>query len=194
MPVAGPPARPCPAPAPHDGRGRDRYDRDGEGGLRTLGPRTARLVSRALGVDVGTVRVGLAISDPSRVVATPLDTLLVDLPGDDDAAWAAALAVRLATVAGERACETVVVGLPRALSGRDTASTRLARRVADALRSGADGVAASLEVATWDERFSSTEAERVLLGAGRRRAQRRDERDRVAAAIILQGWLDARPR
>lgn len=152
-------------------------------------------MTRALGVDIGTVRVGLAISDPSGIVATPLDTLGVPLPGDDERVWAQALAVRLATVAAERECQTVVIGLPRALSGRDTASTRLARLVAEALRSltgRRPDAPPAPEVAVWDERFSSTEAERVLLGAGRRRAQRREERDRVAAAIILQGWLDAR--
>jgi putative Holliday junction resolvase len=129
-----------------------------------------------LGVDVGTVRVGVAVSDPDRLVATPLDTV----PGGED------LAVRLVRLAAEEACDTVVVGLPRALSGRDTDSTRVARTVADGVR------AAGLRVELWDERLSSAEAERVLLIAGRRRAQRRTERDRVAATIILQGWLDAR--
>lgn len=143
---------------------------------------------RVLGVDVGTVRVGLAVSDPSRTVATPLSTLEVRGPGDDERGWAAALAVRLAAVAAEQACDTVVVGLPRSLANRDTASTRLARLVSAALQE-----LSGPTVATWDERLSSAEAERVLLGAGRTRAQRRAERDRVAAAIILQGWLDARP-
>lgn len=135
---------------------------------------TAR-AGRALGVDVGEVRVGLALSDPDGLVASPLETV----PGGDD------LAVRLAQIAAQHDCDTVVVGLPRALSGRDTASTRRARDVAEALRDR------GLSVILWDERLSSAEAERVLLTAGRRRAQRRAERDRVAATIILQGWLDA---
>lgn len=131
---------------------------------------------RVLGVDVGTVRVGLAVSDPDRLVATPLDTV----PAGDD------LAVRLADRARAEACHTVVVGLPRALSGRDTASTEMARTLAK-------GIAAQgLDVELWDERLSSAEAERTLLGAGTRRRDRREARDRVAAAIILQGWLDAR--
>lgn len=132
-------------------------------------------MSRVLGVDVGTVRVGLARSDEQGMVATPLDTL----PGGED------LAARLAERARAEGCDTVVVGLPRALSGRETESTRLARDVAEALRGS------GLAVELWDERLSSVEAERVLLGAGRRRAQRRRERDRVAAALVLQGWLDA---
>lgn len=133
---------------------------------------------RVLGVDVGTVRVGLALSDPGRMIASPLETV----PAGED------LPARLAEIARAQACETVVVGLPRALSGRETASTRLARDLAEALR------AEGLDVHLWDERLSSTEAEAVLLAGGRRRAQRRTERDRVAAALILQGWLDARAR
>lgn len=130
---------------------------------------------RALGVDVGTVRVGVALSDPEGLVATPLTSLDA---GDD-------LATRLSVLAREHACRTVVVGLPKALSGRETASTTMARDLATAMqRQG-------LEVHLWDERLTSVQAERVLLSAGRRRAQRRTERDPIAAAIILQGWLDA---
>lgn len=133
-------------------------------------------MSRVLGVDVGTVRVGLAKSDAGRVVATPLDTIA----GGDG------LATRLAERARSEGCDVVVVGLPLAMSGRDTASTRLARDLADGVR------ALGLTVELWDERLSSAEAERALLGAGRRRSQRRSERDRVAATLILQSWLDAR--
>ena len=140
-------------------------------------------MSRALGVDVGTVRVGLATSDPGRIVATPLDTLDAGDANAED--WAERLAARLAEVAESQGCDVVVVGLPKSLSGRDSASTRTARAVASALeRLGVD-------VALWDERLSSAEAERLLIGAGRRREQRRGERDAVAATLILQGWLDA---
>lgn len=135
-------------------------------------------MGRALGVDVGSTRVGLAVSDPGGTVATPCDTL----PGSDDPGEIAAAVV---VAAGEHACDTVVIGLPRALSGTDTASTAQARAVADAV------AAAGVAVALWDERLTSVEAERTLLAAGRRRAQRRLERDRVAATLILQGWLDA---
>lgn len=135
-------------------------------------------MGRALGVDVGSTRVGLAVSDPGGTVATPCDTL----PGSDDPGEIAAAVV---VAAGEHECDTVVIGLPRALSGTDTASTAQARAVADAV------AAAGVAVALWDERLTSVEAERTLLAAGRRRAQRRLERDRVAATLILQGWLDA---
>lgn len=133
-------------------------------------------MSSVLGVDVGTVRVGLAKSDPDRVVATPLATL----PGGKG------LEDRLAERARDEGCHTVVVGLPRALSGAETDSTRLARAVAEGLRRR------GLAVELYDERLSSAQAERALLAGGRRRAQRRAERDKVAATVVLQSWLDAR--
>ena len=92
----------------------------------------------------------------------------------------------LADVARGADANATVVGLPRAMSGGDAAGAASARRVAAALEQATDA-----RVVVWDERLSSVEAERVLLGAGRRRAQRRTERDRVAAAIILQAWLQA---
>lgn len=131
-----------------------------------------------LGVDPGSVRIGLAVSDPDGLVATPAGTL----PGGDGAAD------RIAAEAAARGCATVVVGLPRALSGRDTAATRQARDLAAALQ------ARGLTVALWDERLTSVEADRMLVAAGRNGRQRRTERDRVAAALLLQGWLDHRGR
>ena len=106
-----------------------------------------------MGVDVGTVRVGVAVSDASGVVATPHITV----PATDD------LPARLAALASQMACHTVVVGLPKGMSGRDTASTRAAR--AGAAKLADQG----FDVQLWDERLSSAEAERVLLQAGRRR-------------------------
>jgi putative Holliday junction resolvase len=130
---------------------------------------------RALGIDPGTVRMGVAISDSAGLVATPRERINAD--GDPGA--------RIAAIADEEQCDTVVVGLPRALSGRDTASTAAARRFAEALREK------GLTVQLWDERLSSAEADRALRTVGRRGEQRRTERDAVAAAVILQGWLDA---
>lgn len=135
-------------------------------------------MGRVLGVDVGSVRVGLALSDATRTIAGPLATV----PGSDDPGE---IATAIVAAAGEHDCDTVVVGLPRALSGGDTASTTHARAVADAV---AD---AGVAVEMWDERLSTAEAERTLIAAGRRRERRREERDRVAATLILQGWLDA---
>lgn len=134
---------------------------------------------RALGVDVGEVRIGLALSDGTGTIASPLETIAAGDDVDD-------LARRVHAVAQAHVCETVVVGLPRSLSGGETLSTRRARALAQALER------AGSRVELWDERLTSAEAEQMLVRAGRRRRQRRTERDRVAAALILQGWLDAR--
>lgn len=140
-------------------------------------------MSRALGVDVGSRRVGLAVSDEARRIATSLETM--DAGDAQDPDWHARLAGRLAEVATAASCDTIVVGLPRGMSGRDTHATRDVRAVAAELeRSG-------WPVELWDERLSSAEAERVLLASGASRRDRRDARDRVAATLILQGWLDA---
>lgn len=139
---------------------------------------------RALGVDLGTVRIGLALTDPSRTIAGPYDTLPAgDVAADD---WPQQIAATIAGVAAEVGADAIVIGLPRALSGRETAGAASARAVADALRGATDAT-----VHLWDERLSSVEAERMLIGAGRRRGQRRGAQDRVAAAIILQSWLQA---
>ena len=139
---------------------------------------------RALGVDLGTVRIGLALTDPSRAIASPHDTLPAgDVAADD---WPQQIAATLADVAADVDADAIVIGLPRAMSGKDTAGAASARKVADALRTATDAA-----VHLWDERLSSVEAERLLIGAGERRARRRTARDRVAAAIILQSWLEA---
>jgi putative Holliday junction resolvase len=139
---------------------------------------------RALGVDLGTVRIGLALSDPSKSIASPHDTLAAgDVSADD---WPQTVAAQLARVAADVDADTVVIGLPRALSGNETTGAASARAVAAALR-----MTGGIAVEVWDERLSSVEAERVLIAAGQRRSQRKAARDRVAAAIILQSWLQA---
>ena len=144
---------------------------------------------RALGVDLGTVRIGLALTDPAKLIASPHDTLPAGDASADD--WPAQIARALAQVVDANDVDTVVIGLPRSLAGRETPGAAAARAVADALRQ-----LTTATVELWDERLSSVEAERMLIGAGRRRADRRISRDRVAAAIILQSWMgahDARP-
>jgi putative Holliday junction resolvase len=135
----------------------------------------------ALGVDVGTVRVGLAGSDETGSIATPLRTV----PRQP----AARLWRELGEVVGERLPERIVVGLPRRLDGSEGESAVDARRVADELR-----VRTGLPVEMWDERFTTAAAQRALIAAGRRRASRRETIDSVAAALLLQSWLDARAR
>jgi len=93
---------------------------------------------------------------------------------------------RVRREAAERGADTVVVGLPRELDGSEGPAAEDARRLAaDAERE------TGLRVELWDERFTSAEAERALIAGGMRRDRRRETVDGVAAALMLQGWLDA---
>ena len=145
-------------------------------------PTTGRLVA----FDLGRVRVGVAVSDPSQVVASPSDTIDVADLDRGDMMDVTALADRLADVARELAAAGIVVGAPLALDGHEGEAAREARAVADALRS-----ATGLPVRLVDERFTTAEAERALLEADVSRAGRRKVVDRVAAGVLLQGVLAA---
>lgn len=134
-----------------------------------------------LGVDLGDVRIGLALSDPDATVATPLGTLQVTAADD-----LAAIADRLVAVAQQEGAARVVVGLPRSLSGREGRPAQRAREVARLV--GEQG----LDVDLWDERFTTAEADRAMLAQGARRRERRAAVDRVAATLLLQAYLDAR--
>jgi putative Holliday junction resolvase len=139
---------------------------------------------RLLAVDLGDVRIGIALSDPEQIVASPLETLPVADP-DDVGAIVAGIAALVAAhdVAG------IVVGLPRRLDGREGDAARRCRRTADQLRQAVD-----VPVGLWDERFSTTEAERVMLAQDVSRRERRASIDRVAASLILQGVLETQRR
>lgn len=133
----------------------------------------------ALGLDSGTVRVGLAVTDPTGTIASPLATLA---RADGEAFWQ-----RIVDEARQRGCDRVVVGLPRRLDGSEGDAAEQARSLADeaARRTG-------LPVELYDERLTTVQAERSLLEAGLRRRRRRQVVDSVAAALMLQAWLDSR--
>lgn len=135
-------------------------------------------MSRLLGVDFGTVRVGLAVSDPDRIVASPLDTYT--RKGD---AADAAFFRRL--VAGEKV-GGVVVGLPIHNDGREGVKAAEAREYGTWL-AGVTG----LPVAYFDERFSTAQAEEALWSAGLTHKQRKERRDAVAAQILLRAFIEA---
>lgn len=137
-------------------------------------------MSRVLGVDLGERRIGLATSDPTRTVAGPHS--VVTRSGDPDRDRRAVLAV-----AREEEVTTVVVGLPLKLTGGRGSAARGAEAEVAALRE----LAPDLEVLLWDERMTTAIAERTLLEGDVRRADRKQVIDKVAAAVMLQGWLDA---
>ena len=134
--------------------------------------------TRLLGVDYGTVRIGLAVTDPDRSIASPLTTYS-RRGRDPDAAFFRLTAEREGI--GE-----IILGLPVHLNGREGPKAREARAFGQWL-AGVTG----LPVVFWDERFSSVEAEDFLLTAGLTSKRRKARRDRVAAQILLQSYLDA---
>ena len=134
---------------------------------------------RILALDLGDVRIGLALSDPLGITAQPQPPLERTGPRRDLA--------RLAELVREHEVSTVVIGLPLLLSGRDGARASEARDYAERLRRRLTAVRVEL----WDERLTSRQAERELIAGGLRRRKRRKVIDGVAAALILQGYLDA---
>lgn len=131
-----------------------------------------------LGVDVGTARVGLARSDRDGLLATPLET--VQRRGDIEPVVA-----RIAALAVELEAIELVVGLPIALSGRETPSTADARAVAERLAEG------PVPVRLVDERLTTVSAQSALHASGRDTRRSRSVIDQVAAVILLQHALDA---
>jgi putative Holliday junction resolvase len=137
-------------------------------------------VGRRLGVDVGTVRVGVALSDPNGVLATPLITLSRDRRAGVDLE-------RLAELVAEHEVVEVVVGLPRTLAGRHGPAAEAAQSYAAAL---AERIA-PVPVRLTDERLSTVAATRSLRGGGVPGRRQRAVVDQAAAVQILQSWLDA---
>jgi putative Holliday junction resolvase len=135
---------------------------------------------RILGLDVGDRRIGLAISDPNGQVAVPLRTL--HRTAQDGAVDA------IAALVAEENVEAIVVGLPLRLDG--TAGSQ-AESVEEFVRQLLPAV--NVPVTLWDERLSTVQAEQLLRRDGLPSRKGKAEQDSLAAAIILQGYLDSRP-
>jgi putative Holliday junction resolvase len=141
------------------------------------------LEGRIVAFDLGDVRIGVAVSDPDQVIASPDSTLATE---DDTPEL---LVPRLAAELVRHGAVGAVVGDPRALDGSSGERSRRARLVASALED-----ASGLPVVLWDERFTTSEAERVLVAADVSRRGRREVVDRVAASVLLQAVLGAQAR
>ena len=142
------------------------------GGRRTRG--------RRLGIDVGAVRVGVALSDPDGVLATPLVTVPRDADGGSDVRT-------LAGLVAEHEVVGVVVGLPRTLAGREGPAAEAARAFGAALAAALD-----VPVEFSDERLTTVVATQQLRERGVKGRKQRAVVDQAAAVAILQGWLDGR--
>ena len=132
---------------------------------------------RVLGLDPGTKRIGVAIGVSG--VAGPLTVVERGRSRDDDMG-------RLARLVVEEDAAAVVVGLPVGLDGREGPAARAARTLAAALARFT-----TVPIVLHDERLTTVTADRVLLDAGLRAPERRQVVDKVAAAVMLQSWLDA---
>lgn len=136
---------------------------------------------RALGLDIGSKTIGLAMTDEALIAAHPLTVLRrVGNSGDANAVLAVVL---------EHGVTDIVVGMPFELSGKIGHRARRVQSLVAALRTV---LPATVQLHEQDERFTTAEAERVLIAANVSRAARRDVIDQQAAALILQAWLDAR--
>jgi putative holliday junction resolvase len=135
---------------------------------------------RRLGIDVGSVRIGVAASDPDGILATPVETVRRDRSGKH--------LRRLAELVAELAAVEVIVGLPRTLADRTGPSALDAIEMADAL---AEKVAPT-PVWLADERLTTVAAQRSLRSAGIKAKEQRAVIDQAAAVAILQSWLDQR--
>jgi putative Holliday junction resolvase len=151
------------------------------GEVNAAAPTRRQLPGRALGVDLGSVRIGIALSDPSRTVASPHAVLRRSR--SDHAADHRAIVEMAAAVA----VTTIVVGLPLSLSGATGPAAVAAEAEIEELRSV---VGADVEVVAHDERLTTVTAERSLGEARMSRTRRREVVDKVAAAVMLQSWLD----
>jgi putative Holliday junction resolvase len=135
---------------------------------------------RALGLDLGSKRIGVAVSDLSGTIASPLTVIQRGRSRRHDHE-------RIAQLVREEDADCVVVGMPRSLSGADGPAARAAQAEVRALAS-----VVGVPVETHDERFTTVTATRALAEGGVRGSARRAVVDKVAAAVILQSWLDAR--
>lgn len=140
---------------------------------------------RRLGIDVGSVRIGVASSDPDGILATPVETVARAKTKKDDSDLR-----RIVALVQEYEAVEVVVGLPRTLRGEDGKATALVRGFAGALGRRI----APIPVVFADERFSTVVAQNSLRGAGVRARDQRDVIDQAAAVAILQAALDERSR
>ncbi|MGE0870227.1 MAG: Holliday junction resolvase RuvX [Kofleriaceae bacterium] len=134
---------------------------------------------RALGLDVGSKAIGVALSDEIGMAAHPLTVLVRRGIATDTKA--------VADLVQQHSITDIVIGMPYELSGRVGHRARRVKLLADALSAAIGGAT----VHEQDERFTTAQAERVLIEADLSRARRREVIDQQAAVLILQGWLDA---
>lgn len=134
--------------------------------------------NKILCIDYGKVRIGIALSDPTKTIASPKNFIKNDIPAEE-------LAAKIAKLAKENNVETIVFGLPKKLNGTEGGSSQEIRKLADILQEKH-----SFKIVLWDERYTTVSAENILIEAGLRREKRKEKIDSLSAVIILQNYLD----
>jgi putative Holliday junction resolvase len=134
-------------------------------------------MKKALGIDLGDARVGVAVSDDLGMLAHPLETISTQSTN---------VVKRVLALASERSVETIIVGMPRNMNGSHGPAADKARVFIEELRRET-----TLPIVAWDERLSTVSAQRALQEAGRNTRKQKSVIDQVAAQIILQSWLDS---
>lgn len=140
-------------------------------------PHKGSVRMRTLGIDLGKVRIGVAVSDPGGLIASPIDVIPAQ-GHKKDAAAVAGLGVRLGA-------QEIVVGMPIRMDGTGGHAAESAGRFMDELRKLVD-----VEVVAWDERLTSAQANKLMISADASRRARKGAVDSMAAAIMLQSYLD----
>jgi putative Holliday junction resolvase len=137
-----------------------------------------QLRRRILGIDLGRARIGVAVSDELGMLAHPVETIAASANPER----------RIAELVREKDAERVIIGLPRHMNGSvgigATEALAFAKKLQELL---------PCEVLTWDERLTTTAANRALRESGRKTRHSRGVVDQVAAQMILQGYLDSLP-
>jgi len=134
---------------------------------------------RALGLDVGQKRIGVALSDPEGILASPLT--IINATDTEQAI------TNISELCDQYQAERIVVGLPRSMDGTLGKQAKVVQQFISRL---ADSIKITID--TWDERLSSIEADRAMIAAGTKKDKKKKLRDAIAAAIILQGYLDSK--
>jgi len=133
---------------------------------------------RILALDHGTKRIGVAVSDELKIIATPLEFI----PAEPFAAFLE----RLKQILQDKEVELVLIGMPRNMDGSYGPAALKVQEFVAVLRA-----AITVPIQTWDERLTSALANRFLLQGNVRREERKQKVDKMAAALLLQSWLDS---
>ncbi len=133
---------------------------------------------RILALDHGTVRIGVAVSDEMKLIATPLEYIPAEPFAD--------FLVRLKEILRDKEVELILIGMPRNMNGSYGPAALKVQEFVAVLNS-----ALTVPIKLWDERLTSTQANRYLIEGNVRRADRKQKVDKAAAAILLQSYLDS---